>query len=453
MLSRYLYIIVVLAAVAIAAPAAADTFVVDLLGTGDFETIQEGLAAASSGDTVRVLEGTYTGAQNRALDFGGEGILLIADAGPAATVINCEGADRAFYFNSGEDTTAVVHGFTVTNGYGDAGGGGVYCLASGAKFVDVIFSGNDAVSFGGGAYTNTGGVTVFDGCEFRGNETGGSGGGAYTFNSTMIFRGTRFESNTAESWGGGVVSYSHGDVTLRDCDFYDNTADYGGGAYCYLIATLEVYGCTFTENTGTNGGGGIYCRDGETYIYGSNFIGNDTEGQAGGVRFFEATGACAIGSVFFENEAGYAGGAIECNTCDPSIERCTLVRNHAGSLGGGIFLYESSPEIEATIIAFGTSGHALYCDNIACEPTTTNCVIYQNAGGDSLCGTHTSNIFDEDPRFCGMLHGDFTHCANSCCLPDNNPWDATIGAHGEGCPDCDTPVSAATWGRLKSLYR
>ncbi|MCK4680624.1 hypothetical protein KAT82_05830, partial [bacterium] len=83
---------------------------------GDFDEIADAIAAAANGDTVMVHPGTYTGAGNRALDFGGKNLALLAAGGPEVTVIDCEGADRGLYFHTGEDNTSVVSGFTIRNG-------------------------------------------------------------------------------------------------------------------------------------------------------------------------------------------------------------------------------------------------------------------------------------------------------------------------------------------------
>jgi hypothetical protein len=81
---------------------------------GPKKTIQAALTAARSGDTVVVADGAYTGSSNRNLNYGGKGIHLQSANGPERCIIDCNGANSAFNFKTGEDASAVVEGFTIT---------------------------------------------------------------------------------------------------------------------------------------------------------------------------------------------------------------------------------------------------------------------------------------------------------------------------------------------------
>jgi pectin methylesterase-like acyl-CoA thioesterase len=86
-----------------------------------YPTIQAAIDAAVYRDTVIIAPGTYTGAGNKNLDFGGKAITVRStdpeDANVvAATVINCQDSGRGFNFHSGEDANSVVSGLTITGG-------------------------------------------------------------------------------------------------------------------------------------------------------------------------------------------------------------------------------------------------------------------------------------------------------------------------------------------------
>lgn len=201
-------------------PAAALTIVVDAAGTGDYLAIQDGLDAAATGDTVLVRPGTYTGARNRALDFGGVRLHLWAPAGPESTVIDCGLAARGFNFHSGEDTTAVVRGFTVTRGTASQGGG-IYCA---------------------------GASPLIEGCWLVANSAT-TGAGAFFASSSARLRGCVFRGNTA-SYGSGA-SFLSSAVRVRNCTFCRNGG--GGGAqgtlYCVGVPAPSVRRCVIAFST------------------------------------------------------------------------------------------------------------------------------------------------------------------------------------------------------------
>ncbi len=360
-------------ALAIAVTAAATEIRVDHAGFGDYETIQEGINASVSGDTVWVAQGTYTGPLNREISFGGRNILLRAED-PNETRVNCLNEGRAFFLNQGETSACTIRGFTIMNGRAGVGGG-------------MLLNGSSPT------------VTM-----------------------------CRFEYNAAEdnSWGGGGIACVYGaSATITNVTFFENTGDYGGALFSAQGSSPTVTNCVFLDNVAEERGGGWYCEQpGRVTISGCTFAGNSViAGCGGGMYLFEAS---------------------------PVISNVTFALN-AASFGGGIWCWNSSPTIVHTIIAFSEEGDALSCDGTS-APSTTECVVFGNDGGDDLCGT-VGDTLHVDPRFCDMAAYRFILCSNSCCLPENNDWTADIGANGMGCGDCASPVEQTTWGRLKALYR
>ncbi|MBU0518714.1 hypothetical protein KJ564_07230, partial [bacterium] len=90
---------------------------------GDHATIQEGINAASNGDTVLVADGDWSGTGNKNLDFAGRSIVVMSENGPETCTINCLNSGQGFYFHTNETTDAVVEGFTITGGNSAYGGG------------------------------------------------------------------------------------------------------------------------------------------------------------------------------------------------------------------------------------------------------------------------------------------------------------------------------------------
>ena len=66
----------------------------------DYSTIQGAIDAASHGDVVMVDDGTYTGPDNKNIDFGGKAIRVRSENGPENCMIDCEyiaGCDQYCY--------------------------------------------------------------------------------------------------------------------------------------------------------------------------------------------------------------------------------------------------------------------------------------------------------------------------------------------------------------------
>jgi hypothetical protein len=359
----------------VAAPASADTIHVNWNGTGDYESIGEGVAAAGAGDTVLVATGTYMGANNRNISVN-HAMTVMSEGGRRSVTINAEGAGRVFYLGA----DCVISGFTIQNG-AEFHGGGLASDGASPTVIDCHITGCDATS-----------------------GTTGGGGICFRYDGTPTLIDVDVTSCLANHRGGGMMFYGGTTPTLTRVRCAGNVSSSSGGG-CYLGSTDGT--ATFTD------------------------------------------------CVFYANQVvpvSTGGGGLMVSTCSPVITGCTFARNK-GSQGGCIRLSGgASPTIENSILCFSTAGPPIGRPTENEVPTTTRCIVYGNEWSDDLVGNF-SDILYEDPRFCGMLSGDLTLCSNSAALPDNNPWTVLMGAHGEGCGDCETPVEDATWGRIKGLYR
>lgn len=149
----------------------------------DFPTIQQGINAATSGDTVLVSEGTYY----EQINFKGKKPLTVASlylvTGDTnfinSTIIDgtqLTSLDSAsmVYFISEEDTTSVLCGFTIRQGKGTVytslgetyrEGGGIFTSSSGAKIMHNHITENNLNNtlMGNTDYVNGAGI----GCEWK----------------------------------------------------------------------------------------------------------------------------------------------------------------------------------------------------------------------------------------------------------------------------------------------
>jgi len=428
---------------AFAVPADAAVHIVDLHGMGDALTIQEGLAAAAAGDTVLVLPGTYTGPDNRDLDFAGDAVLLVSQEGAAETVIDCEASGRAFLFDDGEGADAVVRGFTLKNGVSHPeNGAGILVTNGSSPTVEdcVIRNCDSGISFGGGVAVISAHITLrrcelalcdswrggavfcndataaLEGCSLRHNDL-------YAESSEVLVESTDFRHDQNQV----RLSYSKG--VFAGCDFRPpEGAGVGYHGVVRLYASSPVLeDCTFTLN---------YSTDAAVVT---------------GLHSSPVFERC----VFINNYSWNGATIAELRSTDigdPVFRGCTLFGRIDWTDDHAVFVLDDCwPLIENCILSFSGADEVLLALGNA-EPVLTHSILYNIEGADELCGPGTVNLL-ADPLFCDVYTGDFGLCENSPCLPGGNPWGELVGALGQSCDSCSSPAEPTTWGAIKAMYR
>jgi len=156
----------------------------------DYSTIQEGIDASTNGDTVLVQMGTYV--EN--INYNGKNITVASlflttqdTSHISQTIIDGNQNGSVVMFENGEDSTAVLTGFTVINGQnsGYSTGGGIYFFNnSSPNLYNVVITANSSYYNGGGiccinSSPNLSNVTITN------NSSDNNGGGIYCINSNL----------------------------------------------------------------------------------------------------------------------------------------------------------------------------------------------------------------------------------------------------------------------------
>ncbi|HYW68011.1 MAG TPA: right-handed parallel beta-helix repeat-containing protein [bacterium] len=465
-----------------ASTASAVTIDVSGDGTGDYLTIQEGVNAASNGDTVLVRVGTYTGAGNIEIDFNGTDCILMGQGGALNVTIDCAGAGRAFYFSGAETAACIISGFTITNGAtttcggamrfdgssptiqyctitrnsADFAGGGVCCATSSSPaFIGCTFSNNSAPE-GGGVDCSGAASPSFESCTFLTNTATDLGGGVCLDGASAGFAACTFEGNGVTdggSRGGGLGVIDGSTATLYDCLFEGNGATAYGGAL-FIASNISDVTATAVEFDGNSAeyGAAVAVTDENGPLFDAcRFVNNTAVHEGGAVHSTDGAVPEFDECVFDSNSAGDTGGAMHFYWFStPVVTNCTLYGN-AAPTGGGVWC-DDNFTLDNCILAFNSMGGAVYCDG---DPPYVTCTdIYGNNGGDwtgCLAGLDAvDNNLLEDPLFCAAGDGDFTIDVASPCTAENAPACGLIGAWDVGC---DTPVQAQSWGAIKAMYR
>ena len=256
-------------------------------GTGTlalpFCTIQEAIAAASSGDTVFIADGVYTETMDLDKD------LRIVGSG-AGTEINGGFSRRGIFVRSG--ATAMVDGLLVTNCSTGFNGGGIQCLGDLTLRNSTITGNSSGFSYGGGInvmgssarlavfdstisrnsnyYGGAGihgrdalGVTVIRTTIFY-NGTGDDGGGILVNNTPLLVDSSALISNYANNMG---AIAAEGPITVINTTISQNASSDTAVLGFFDVAgsaASVLRNCTVTENfaTSSNRGSGIFVATG-----------------------------------------------------------------------------------------------------------------------------------------------------------------------------------------------
>ena len=253
-----------------------------ILVPADFSTIQSAINASSSADTVLVSPGKYI--EN--INFNGKNIVLGSlflttqdTTYISSTIIDGNQNGHVVEFSSGEDSTAVLCGFTITNGYASGSqqsgnGGGIYCTQASPQLENLNIAKNQAQYSGGGVSISDGYYSLMKNININNNTSGSSGGGISLMGySTPKLININIINNTSFT-GGGVYSSCYS-ISMVNVNIVLNTGSDAnqGGAY-----TIDGYGSNSTiknSNIYNNiGNRGIYCISGLPNISNSNFWNN-----------------------------------------------------------------------------------------------------------------------------------------------------------------------------------
>jgi hypothetical protein len=272
---------------------------------------------------VLVAPGTYV----ERINFSGKAIVVTSEAGPDTTIIDGNAGGVVVTFNSGEGRSAVLRGFTITNGGGFLGSG--VAVSNASPTID----GNV--------------VTANRGCDGIGINV--------SFGSPLIVN-NQITSNVRSGCSGGI-----GGAGIKVS---------GAGA-----AVIEANVIADNSLTGGNGGGISLFAAGAPVIRNNVIARNSVSGispatQGGGIWIVNQSDALIVQNLIVGNSAGEGGGVywlVPSGPPGPRLVNNTIVDNSAMVAGRGSAVFADGFDANAALVNNVLAGPAdqtaLHCGN------------------------------------------------------------------------------------------
>jgi hypothetical protein len=302
-------------------------------------TIQEAIDNASSGDTILLENGTYTGVGNRGIYVYNKSVTIKAAPG-ANPIINAEGHGIIFYIIA---DNVRLDGLTLTGGGGNipdfSWWGGI--LNKGANF----------------SVSNT---------SFINNTSGQTGAGINNYADNCSVGNCSFINNTchsnasngAYSTGIGICNFNGANFSVSNTIFINNRAD---------ITSVDGIGDAMST------GGGISNFNGANFsVSNASFINNKAfdngtmyRSSSAGAGIANYADNCSVSNAIFINNSAQYGAGISNGGANFNVSNSSFINNednfYAGaySVGGGILNGGANCSVSGCDIV-GNSGGGIY---------------------------------------------------------------------------------------------
>ena len=272
--------------------------------------------------------------------------VVIRGLGADTLTIDAGGNSRVFNINddSDDESEVTIQGLTISGGYTQDNGGGIY-NAEALKVIDTVITNNTSSYryyedyYGDPYYYNGDGAGIFQyagsllvkNSEISSNSADDDGGGIYTYSGDVRVINSDIVNNSADSSGGGIYA-SSGDVRVTNSDIAENNSYSGGGIYV-AGANVRVTDSDIADNSADYSGGGIYASSGDVRVTDSDIAENNSY-FGGGIYARNNSDVGFVRSVVTQNSAEYGGGIYNDGTT--SVKSSSITENSATSEGGGV---------------------------------------------------------------------------------------------------------------------
>ncbi|MCK4653811.1 MAG: T9SS type A sorting domain-containing protein [Candidatus Cloacimonetes bacterium] len=356
----------------------------------DQPTIQQGINVAVNSDTVLVQPGTYI--EN--INYNGKSIVLgslfLTIGNPAyiaETVIDGNNIASVVIIENATGTTAVLCGFTITNGYCYFGGGGVSCMNnSSITLKNLIVSNNLTDTVGGGIYlSEISNATIEDVVAIE-NACGMNGGGIMISQSEAFLTNVKALDNYSNFSGGGIHCQG-GTIVIENSQMSGNASAWSGGGGEFTDTDfLNMNNIMVSDNYAEGSGGGLV------------FFGND--------GIVKLSNSVIIGNSGSFGSWGSLGAGILVGTCTAEFTNVTFSDNFCEMAGACCWVSFGTIVTFVDCIMWNNSPDEIGINDSPTNPTVITisyCDIQGGQAGIEVPASVTFNWMegniDEDPLF------------------------------------------------------
>lgn len=281
--------------------------------SGAYHTIASAIAAASDGDEIDIVAGTWY----ECVDPNGKNVAFVGTSGSAATIVDGGGVCQYTLTVDSGETAVSVTGMSFTNNrYGN-----LYLASGLVTLDDVNVSGGGSSSFlYGNVWVTGAAVDISDStitAAAAGPNVEVTAGGTLTMTDCSVTDGA---SNAIVGDGtGGAV-----DLTLSNVFVDGNT---GTAAYLRVDGTLVSEGSIYSNN-----GGGANIQTGTFLSTADTFESNDSHG----VNVANATVTLYDPTILYNSTSD--GGGVALSGATVTVDGGRIAGNYGSVYGGGFYL-------------------------------------------------------------------------------------------------------------------
>ena len=256
----------------------------------EVNTIQGAINISNDYDTILVAEGTYY--EN--INFKGKKIVVASEflldgdtSHISRTIIDGDSLGTVVKFINEEDSTSQLIGFTIQNGRGenysvdsgiDSTGGGIACIYSSPRLLNLTIKNNYAATNGGGIYIYNSPEIRMSNLNVRDNITELYGAGIKISHNSNVFISNSDISNNISVYGGGAIhSSANSNITLQNTLVYANRA-WLGSAAMLQSAKLEAINSVIANNH-SNVYGAVFIKRESDISVTNSIVWNNSQSQ------------------------------------------------------------------------------------------------------------------------------------------------------------------------------